>query len=51
MAGRGHKLEFHGVFKSKRAAVRKERKTAGAFVHEEKIGGHRRYGVFTKKRG
>ena len=49
MAGKGRKFVFHGAYKSKRAAVRKERRTPGAFVQARKIKGHRREVVFTKR--
>jgi len=50
MAHRGRKLTFHGAYRSKAAAVRKERRTPGAFVVKRKIRGENREIVFTKKR-
>jgi hypothetical protein len=34
MAGKGKRFMFHGAFGSKRAAVEKERATAGAFIQK-----------------
>jgi hypothetical protein len=50
MAHRGRKLIFHGAYKSKAAAVRKERRTPGAFIVKRKIEGHTREIVFTKRK-
>jgi hypothetical protein len=41
MAGRGKIFSFHGAFKTKRAAKRKER--AGEFIHPAKIKGKKRF--------
>jgi hypothetical protein len=49
MAGKGRKFEFHGAYKSKAAAVRKERRTPGAFVVKRKIRGKTREIVFTER--
>jgi len=51
VAGRGRKLVFHGAYKTKAAAVRKEKRTPGAFVRPARIKGHRREVVFTKRKG
>jgi hypothetical protein len=48
MAHRGQKLTFHGAYRSKRAAVRKERRTPGAFIVKRKIRGQSREIVFTR---
>lgn len=48
MAHRGRKLSFHGAYKSKAAAVRKERRTPGAFVVKRKVRGKTREIVFTR---
>jgi hypothetical protein len=50
MAGRGRKFKFHGAFKSKARAVRKERSVHG-FIERHKIKGHTRYIVMTRRRG
>lgn len=44
----GRTVCFHGAFKSKSKAVRKERKVGG-FIRKCKIKGHARECVFTKK--
>jgi hypothetical protein len=49
MAGRGKTKEFHGAFKSKREAVKEERKVGG-FILKRKIEGHLRYLVLTNKK-
>ena len=48
MSKRGRTLTFHGAYKSKAAAVRKERRTPGAFVVERRIKGRKREIVFTR---
>ena len=48
MAGKGKLFKFHGAFKSKRAAVRKEGLVHG-FIRKVSIKGHRRYVVLTPK--
>lgn len=46
----GRRVCFHGAFKSKDDAARKERQTPGAFIQAKNIRGHRRYLVMTEKR-
>jgi hypothetical protein len=48
MAGKGKKFEFHGSFKRKDAAVRRE-KAVGGFIREQRIDGKMRYFVLTAK--
>jgi hypothetical protein len=48
MAGKGKKFDFHGSFKSKDAAVAKE-KEVGGFIRERRINGETRYFVLTVK--
>lgn len=46
MAKRGTTRTFHGAYKSKQAAKKKEKKVHG-FIKTYKIGGRRRYVVMT----
>lgn len=46
MAGKGRRFVFHGAFKSKADAKRKER-AVGGFVRAKSIRGHRRYIVMS----
>lgn len=48
MAKRGKRVTFHGAFKSKADAVRKER-SVGGFIQPRNIRGHRRYVVMTER--
>jgi len=48
MAGKGRKFKFHGAFKSKADAVRKER-AVGGFIREFKVKGQTRYTVMTER--
>lgn len=50
MAKRGRKVTFHGAFKTKARAVRKEHRLKHAYVHKAKIKGHTRYMVLTRRR-
>lgn len=49
MAGRGRKFTFHGAFKSKKKAVRKEH-AVGGFIRKKRIRGHTRYVVMRGRR-
>jgi hypothetical protein len=49
VAGHGKKFDFHGSFKSKAAAVIKE-KEVGGFIRERKIEGVTRYFVLTERK-
>ena len=49
--GKGRKFIFHGAFKSKRAAVKKERAGKGRFILNRTIKGHRRYLVLKRRGG
>lgn len=48
MAKRGRKVTFHGAFKSKAAAVAKERRVGG-FIRPVTVRGQRRYVVMTRR--
>ena len=48
MAKRGREFIFHGAFKSKRAAVRKEKSERGDFILNRKVRGKKRYVVVSK---
>lgn len=50
MAHRGRKLTFHGAYRSKAAAIRKERRTPGSFIVKRKIKGHTRELVLTRRK-
>jgi len=41
MAGRGRELNFHGAFRSKEAATRKEASVRGGFILKRRISGKR----------
>jgi hypothetical protein len=43
------KITFHGAYKSKREAIKKERKVKG-FIKTYNIKGHKRYVVMKSKR-
>jgi hypothetical protein len=49
MAGRGRTVTFHGAFKSKVRAKRKERRVHG-YIRRARIKGHTRYLVLKDKR-
>jgi hypothetical protein len=49
MAGHGKKFDFHGSFRSKAAAMAKEKETGG-FIRERKVDGHVRYFVLTERK-
>lgn len=51
MAGKGKKFEFHGAFKSKRAAVKRERETPHSFIEKVRIGNRVAYEVLTRRKG
>jgi hypothetical protein len=46
MAGHGKKFDFHGAFKSKEEAMRKEAEVHG-FIREREVHGEKRYFVLT----
>ena len=48
MAGSGRKVTFHGAYKSKEDAKRKEKQVHG-YIEEVTVRGHRRYAVITRK--
>lgn len=48
MAGKGKRFNFHGAFKRKEDAKRKE-KQVGGFIKTIKVRGHTRYSVMTRK--
>lgn len=49
MAGKGKQFVFHGAFKRKADAVRKERRVKGAFIRKIKVRGQTRYAVMSRK--
>lgn len=49
MAKRGRTVTFHGAFKRKEDAVRKESRTPGAFIKPITVRGHRRYAVLSRR--
>lgn len=49
MAKRGRRVTFHGAFKSKADAVRKESRTAGAFIKPITVRGQKRYAVLSRR--
>lgn len=49
MAGTGKKYKFHGAFKSKQKAVRRESARPGSWIERTTIRGRTRYLVVTKK--
>lgn len=49
MSGKGKTVRFHGAFRSKERARRKENRVAGAYVEETKIKGKTRYLVLTRR--
>ena len=49
MAGKGRKVTFHGAFKSKEDAVRKERSVKGSYIEEITVRGHKRYAVISRR--
>lgn len=51
MAGKGRKVKFHGSFASKAKAVKKEARTAGAFIRRVKTKHGIRHIVMTRLRG
>lgn len=51
MAGKGKKFEFHGAFKKKSDAVKRERATPGSFIERVRIGHRWAYDVLTRKKG
>ena len=42
-------FKFHGAYKSKRAAVKQERRTPHSFIEKFGYGGGSRYAVVTRK--
>lgn len=49
MAKRGRRVTFHGSFTSKADAVRKERRTRGAYIERKRVKGQGvRYLVLTR---
>jgi hypothetical protein len=50
MAGQGHKVQFHGSFDSKAAAVRKEQMTPRSYIRKAKTKRGVRYLVLTRNR-
>jgi hypothetical protein len=49
MAGKGRKVKFHGAFKSKAAAKRRERAGSGRYIEEVTVRGHKRYVVISRR--
>lgn len=51
MAGKGRKFKFHGAFKSKKAAVKKERSASckGCFIVDRMVRGVKRHIVLGEK--
>lgn len=49
MAGKGRRYRFHGAFRTKAHARRKERARSGAFIKRVKIRHHTRYLVLTER--
>lgn len=49
MAKRGRKVVFHGAFKTKAKAVRKEGRVARSYIRKTRIKGHTRYMVLTRR--
>jgi len=47
MAGIGKRFDFHGAFKTKREAVRHEKK--GEFIIGRRIHGHKRFVVVSRR--
>lgn len=47
--GRGKDFNFHGAFKTKKAAMKRERAKKGRFIHPVSIKGHRRFLVMSPK--
>ena len=47
MSKRGRSVTFHGAFKSKSKAIRKEQSVNG-FIRKIRVRGHRRYVVMTR---
>jgi len=50
MAKRGRKVVFHGAFKTKARAVKKEHQLKHAYVRKAKVGKQTRYLVLTRRR-
>lgn len=50
MPARRGTMTFYGAFKSKKKAVRKERKHRGSFIRKIKVRGDNRYVVMKPKR-
>lgn len=50
MAGIGRRYKFHGAFKFKPRAARRESRREGAFIREVSMHGQRRYLVMSPKR-
>lgn len=50
MAKKGRRVTFHGAFKSKERAVRKERAVHG-FIERKTMRGSIRYVVMTRRKG
>ena len=46
----GRKVVFHGAFKTKAGAVRKEHRVPHSYVRAKRIKGHMRYMVLTRRR-
>lgn len=49
MAGKGRRVQFHGAFKSKADAVKKERRTSGGYIQTIRVRGQRRYVVVSRR--
>lgn len=50
MSGTGRRVKFHGAYARKADAVKKERRTRGAFIEERRMKGRVRYVVMTALR-
>jgi len=50
MAKRGRKVIFHGAFRAKAKAKRKEQRLKHAYVRQTRIQGHTRYLVLTRRK-
>lgn len=51
MAGVGRKVRFHGAFKTKAKAKRKEAKLKNGFIRRIRVRGRTRFVVMSRRRG
>lgn len=50
MAGKGKRVTFHGAFKKKADAVKKEKRIKGAFIRPIRVRGQKRFAVMSRRK-